>query len=108
MAKKKATKKTARRSKAKKKATKAPAKTTAAKTKSGGNMGLAIVALILNILILPGLGSLIGGKTKEGIWQLVLAIVGIVLSIIIIGIPIIIAAWVWGIVTGVRLVQEAQ
>ena len=27
--------------------------------------GLAIAALLLNVLILPGLGSLIAGKTKE-------------------------------------------
>ena len=76
---------------------------TANKTKT-----LAIVALILNILILPGLGTLIAGKTKTGIWQLVLAIIGIVLSLILIGIPILIAAWIWGLVTGIYLVKEAR
>lgn len=76
-------------------------------TKKKG-IALPVVALILNVIILPGLGSLIGGKTKEGIWQLVLAIVGIILSWVLIGIPIIIAAWVWGIVTGIKLIQEAQ
>jgi len=81
---------------------------------------LAIVCLILNIILLPGLGSLIGGKTKEGSWQIILllggAILGILLTITIIGaiigIPLLfgwpVAAWIWGIITGVRLIQETQ
>ena len=77
-------------------------------SRTGKSMGLAVVALILNILILPGLGSLIGGKIKAGVWQLVLAIVGAILSIFLIGIPLLLAAWIWGIVTGVRLIQEAK
>ena len=78
------------------------------KAKSGKpSQAIAIVALILNI-ILPGLGSIIGGKTKAGIWQLVLFLVGIPLTSILIGIPMMIAAWVWGIVTGVKILQETQ
>ena len=88
------------------------------KVKKKKNQGLAIVALIINIVLMPGLGSLIGGKTREGVWQLVLLWGGIILGILltitiigaIIGIPLIIigplAAWVWGIVTGVEIVQE--
>ncbi len=70
-------------------------------------MTLAIVALVINIFI-PGLGSLIAGKTTQGIWQLVLLIIGAILSIILIGIPLMFIAWVWAIVTGARLIQEAQ
>lgn len=83
-------------------------KSTTLSSKKKGKLGLAIVALILNILILPGLGSLIAGKTQAGIWQLVLAILGFVLSFILIGIPLLIVAYIWGIVTGVRLIQEAS
>ena len=71
-------------------------------------MTLAVIGLILNILILPGLGSLIAGKTKIGIWQVALSVIGIILSLIIIGIPILIAAWIWGLITGISLVKEAQ
>jgi len=71
------------------------------------SQGLAIAALLLNILILPGLGSLIGGRTKAGIWQLVLVICGGLLSIIIIGIPFVIAGWIWGLVTGIQLINES-
>lgn len=73
-------------------------------------LALAATALILNVLIfpLPGIGSLIGGKIKAGIWQLALGIVGSLLFVIWIGIPIWLVGWIWGIVTGVRLIQEAQ
>ncbi len=83
---------------------------------------LAIVSLIINIIIMPGLGSLIGGRTKEGIWQLVLFFVGIFLGIlsiltigvigVLIGIFILVggllSAWIWGIVTGIQLIKESQ
>ena len=70
-------------------------------------MGLAVAALIIN-LIIPGIGSIIGGRVRTGLWQFVLAIVGGVLSIILIGIPIAIAAWIWALVTGIQLIQAAQ
>jgi len=69
---------------------------------------LAIVCLILNILILPGLGSLIGRKTTAGVWQLILFIVGLPLTLLLIGIPMMIAGWIWGIVTGVQIVRECE
>lgn len=82
--------------------------------------GLAIVCLILNIIIIPGLGTLIGGRTKEGIWQLALLFGGLILGILlsitiigaIVGIPLMIAgplgAWIWGIVSGVRIIKESS
>ena len=84
------------------------------------NQTLAIVCLILNIIILPGLGSLIGGKIKQGIWQLSLFIGGFAIGIFltltivgaVIGIPLMIIlpviAWIWGIITGVELIKEAK
>jgi hypothetical protein len=76
-------------------------------------MGLAIVGLILNVLILPGLGSLIGGRIRVGIWQIVLTVIGFVLwgfeiANGYISIPIIAVAWIWGIVTSVSMIQEAE
>lgn len=91
----------------KKKTKKKSVKRTIKKTRSARRekrTSLTVVALILNVLILPGLGSLIGGKTKEGILQMVLIILGLLLPIVV-GIPIIFIAWVWGIITGVTLVQ---
>lgn len=67
----------------------------------------AILCLILNTLILPGLGSLIGRRKKEGAWQLTIFLLGIPLILVLIGIPMVIGAWIWGIVTGVDLLEEA-
>ena len=81
---------------------------------------MAIVALILNVLVLPGLGTIIGGKTDEGVWQIVLVvgsvIVGALLTVTIIGaiigIPLMIlgplAGWIWGLISGIQLVKESQ
>lgn len=74
--------------------------------RSSKNETLPVIALILNVLILPGLGSIIGGKTKTGIWQIVLFSIGVVLSLILVGIPLLIAAWIWGLITGIQMIQE--
>ncbi|MEK6818717.1 MAG: hypothetical protein AABY10_02170 [Nanoarchaeota archaeon] len=83
-------------------------KTLSREKKSSKGQTLAIIALILNILILPGLGSLIAGKTKEGIWQIILVILSIITWFILIGIPIFIVSWVWGLITGIKLVQKSN
>ncbi len=68
---------------------------------------LAIAALLLNVLVLPGLGSIIGGRKDTGIIQIVLTIIAIPLCFILIGIPLLIGVWIWGLVTGIQMVQEA-
>jgi TM2 domain-containing membrane protein YozV len=78
-----------------------------ASNNSRPDMGIAILALIVNLLI-PGIGSMIGGKVNTGIWQLVLLIVGAFLSIILIGIPLVIAAWIWALVTSIKIIQRAN
>jgi len=72
------------------------------------SQGIAIAALLLNILILPGLGSIVGGRKKTGIIQLVLTIVAIPLCLILIGIPLLIAMWIWALVTGIDIIKEAD
>jgi hypothetical protein len=81
---------------------------------------LAIVSLLINLLLMPGLGSIIGGKTKEGISQLAILIGGVIFGIIfivslILIIPGIIMvftmpliAWIWGIITGINLIKESR
>jgi len=77
-----------------------------------------IVGLLLNVLILPGLGSIIGGRIWAGVAQLCIffgslffgAILIFTIIGAIIGIPLIIfgtvAAWIWGLVTGIQMVTE--
>jgi len=91
----------------KKKRSTSPSKKTKP-SKKKPSLSIAIIGFIINLVLMPGLGTLIGGKIKRGIWQLVLFWIGVLLIGIFIGIPIIIAAWIWGIVSGIRLIQETQ
>jgi TM2 domain-containing membrane protein YozV len=72
------------------------------------SQGIAIAALLLNILVLPGLGTIIGGRTTQGVIQLVLFIIGIPLSMVLIGIPLVIAMWIWALVSGIQIIKEAE
>jgi len=75
------------------------------------SMGVAVVGLILNILVWPGLGSLVGGE-MIGWAQGFLALLGIFLILTIVGIvfgvPLIVGMWIWGIVTGVQMINRAS
>ena len=68
-------------------------------------------AVIVNFFI-PGVGSLIIGKTTEGIIQLVLYFLGFLLTVTligaIIGLPMMLAAWIWGLVTAATYDEAAQ
>jgi TM2 domain-containing membrane protein YozV len=55
------------------------------------------VALIISLLV-PGVGSMTVGRTGIGVAILVTWLVGAILSAVIIGIPIALGAWIWGMV----------
>lgn len=66
---------------------------------------MPIIGLIVNILIVPGLGTLIGGgkqKVRNGLIQLILSIVAyaLILTMVgaVIGAPLLLAMWIWAIV----------
>ena len=74
---------------------------------------LAIVCLLLNVIILPGLGTTIARSVqkkqlKNGIWQLVLFVVGIPLILVIVGFFMMGAAWIWALVDSIKIVKEAS
>lgn len=119
--KKAATKKaTPKKSAPKKAATKAASKKTTAKhvvkpsaPKKKCSKALPIIGLLINILIAPGLGTLIGGGTKRvrnGLIQLILSIVAwaLVLTTVgaVIGAPLLFAMWVWSIVDMAKAIGE--
>lgn len=105
-----------------------PAKRAPAKS----NKGMAMTGLVINVVV-PllgvlialmstakglwllfgiGLGTMVAGKIKAGLWQLLIVVIGFVFLLYppygsIIGVPLVIVAWVWGIVTGVQAVKEA-
>jgi TM2 domain-containing membrane protein YozV len=63
------------------------------------------VSLIVSFFI-PGVGSMINGDVGTGVAILVLYIVGIALAIILIGIPILIGAWIWGMIDAYQGAQR--
>jgi TM2 domain-containing membrane protein YozV len=66
----------------------------------------AIVGFLINVLGCPGLGSIIGGRVRVGVVQLLLFLLGIPLTLLVIGGPLILGAWVWGMVTGIQMILE--
>ncbi len=67
------------------------------------------VAIILNFFI-PGVGSLVIGKTGAGIAQLAIYFIGVfcTLSVIgaLLGLPMMLGAWIWGLVTAATHVDQ--
>lgn len=77
--------------------------------KTSVGLGISLTSLLLNIFVLPGLGTLIAKpKDRQGILQLVLTIVGIALAFFIVGIPMIIASWIWSLSTSIKLIKKAD
>ncbi|MDI3474232.1 MAG: hypothetical protein PWQ28_92 [Candidatus Woesearchaeota archaeon] len=72
---------------------------------------VALASLILNMAI-PGIGSLVAEKKNEGTWQLILLIIGALVSLTVagavIGIPLVIIAWIWSVLTAIKLVKQAD
>ncbi|MBU0760915.1 MAG: hypothetical protein KJ600_02485 [Nanoarchaeota archaeon] len=73
------------------------------------SLTLAVTALILNLFTF-GIGSMVGGKIRAGVWQVVLFILGAVLALLVANwfSTISFVAWIWAIITGVQLIQEAR
>ena len=63
------------------------------------------LGVILSFFI-PGLGSIVNGSTGLGVAILGVYILGWILSLILIGIPIVIGAWIWGMVDGYLSAQR--
>ena len=66
-----------------------------------------IAALLLNVILLPGLGTVIWGNKKTGIWQIVLSIVSFPLMLVLVGFATYFAVWVWALITGVNILKSA-
>lgn len=55
---------------------------------------------LLASFFLPGLGSMINGEVGKGAGIMILWMFGLLLSVVLIGVPIAFGAWVWGMVDG--------
>ena len=61
--------------------------------------------MLLSFFI-PGLGSMVNGAVGRGILILALYAVGWLLSLFLVGIPLLIGAWIWGLVDGYTSAQR--
>ncbi len=67
----------------------------------------ATAGLMLN-LVLPGVGSIVAGRTVEGVLQLVLFMISLPLCFILIGIPLCIATWAWALGSGIKHLNDVR
>ncbi len=72
------------------------------------NKTLAIVGLVLNIFIWPGLGTIVGGEVGKGMIQMILFLIGVPLIFVIIGIPMVILIWIWAIASSLNQIKRAE
>jgi len=62
------------------------------------------VSVLLSLFI-PGLGSMVNGNAGTGVTILALNIIGWMLAIVLIGIPLAIGTWIWGLVDAYQSAQ---
>jgi len=62
-------------------------------------------SVLLSIFI-PGLGSMVNDNASVGVTILILNIVGWLLAIVLIGIPLALGSWIWGLVDAHRSAQR--
>jgi TM2 domain-containing membrane protein YozV len=63
------------------------------------------VSVLLSVFI-PGLGSMVNGNGGVGAAILVLNIIGWVLAILLIGVPLLVGTWIWGLVDAYQSAQR--
>ena len=95
-------------------------KTTRSRSHKKKNLGFAAVCLILNVFIFPGVGTLLGGKLKTGVWQIALFLVGTIGTIFVFFLvgaigtifvswffaAVMFVAWLWGLFSGLQFLQQ--
>lgn len=63
------------------------------------------VSVLLSVFI-PGLGSMVNDNVSVGVTILILNIIGWILAIFLIGVPLMIGTWIWGLVDAYRSAQR--
>ena len=63
------------------------------------------VSMLLSIFI-PGLGSMVNDNAGVGVAILILNIIGWILAIVLIGIPLALGSWIWGLVDAYQSAQR--
>lgn len=63
------------------------------------------VSLLISFF-LPGVGSMVNGDVTTGVVILILYLVGWALSFILIGIPLVVGVWIWGLIDAYQGAQR--
>ena len=63
-------------------------------------------ASVLLSIFIPGLGSMVNDNARVGVTILILNIIGWVLAIVLIGIPLALGSWIWGLVDAHQSAQR--
>ena len=63
------------------------------------------VSVLLSVFI-PGLGSMVNDNASTGVTILILNVIGWMLAILLIGIPLAIGTWIWGMVDAYQSAQR--
>jgi TM2 domain-containing membrane protein YozV len=63
-------------------------------------------ASVLCSVFIPGLGSMVNGHVGTGVAILLLNILGLVLTVVLIGFPIMLGTWIWGLVDAYKSAQR--
>lgn len=77
---------------------------------------LAIVGLCFNVILWPGLGTMIGGEMGIGIAQMIIYVLGLVQAILFVmnttsslmWIPILLGTWIWALITSMNQIQNSK
>lgn len=70
--------------------------------------GTAILCLVLNMIVIPGIGSFLGNKKKTGLSQIGISIISFPLMYFYIGLILFPIVWIWGVITGIQILKEAD
>ena len=68
----------------------------------------AILGLVLNIIVLPGVGSVLAQQKKIGIIQICLSILSFPLMYYYVGFITFSLVWIWGIITGIQVINSVN
>ncbi|MCH8519799.1 MAG: hypothetical protein LAT82_03520 [Nanoarchaeota archaeon] len=68
----------------------------------------AILGLVLNIVVLPGIGSILAQQRNIGIIQIFVSLISFPLMYYYIGFITFSMVWIWGIITGVQIINSVN
>lgn len=74
----------------------------------GLSMNMAIAGLLINLIVLPGLGTIVGGQKKQGYWQVALFLVAVALAVSGINFFVVLGVWIWVLVTSIEIINQAR